>query len=90
MQIATITSRIEKSHVGKYGHVLEDYQEYGLYKKSAVLCTSSNRGYIAREKLSGPFGKVPLPEIKKILEKSEILNKREINLQYKFVSQHER
>ncbi|MGM0924672.1 MAG: hypothetical protein ACQEWW_26390 [Bacillota bacterium] len=92
VQIATITSRIEKNHVAKYGHVLEDYQEYGLHKKSAVLCTNSNRGYIAREKLSEPFGKIPFPEMKKILEKSEMLNKREINLQYKLVSdyQHER
>ncbi|WP_025907750.1 hypothetical protein [Priestia flexa] len=88
--IATLTSRIEKSHVAELGHILEDSLEYGLDKKSAILCTSFNRGYLSREKLSEPFGKIPYPELKKYFEKAEMLNKKEHKLHMKLVSEIER
>ena len=90
VKIATITSRIEKKHVQEYGHLLEKSEEYGLKKKSAVLCTRFNIGVLAKENLSEPYAHVPFPEMKKILEKAEALNKKEHGLQIRLVSELER
>ncbi|WHY71251.1 hypothetical protein [Fictibacillus enclensis] len=90
VQIATLTSRIEKRHVAEIGHILEDSLEYGLIKKSAVLCSPYNIGYLSRENLSEPFGKVPLTEMVKVFDKVEQVNKKEHNLHMKLVSEHER
>lgn len=90
VKIATLTSRIEKNHVKQYGHTLDKTKEYGLTKPSAVLCTESNMGIIPREKLSGPIGRLPFSEMDKILEKTELVNKKEHNLKMKLMSELER
>ncbi|RXZ01428.1 hypothetical protein [Fictibacillus sp. S7] len=69
---------------------MEDSLEYGLTKKSAVLCSPYNIGYLSRENLSEPFGKVPLTDMAKVLDKMEQVNKKEHNLHMKLVSEHER
>lgn len=90
VQIATITSRIEKRHIAEFGHVLENSLEYGLTKKSAVLCSPYNIGYLSRENLSEPFYQLPLTEMVKVIDKMEQVNKKEHNLHMKLVSEHER
>lgn len=90
VKVATITSRIEKGHVKEYGHIIEKSLDYGLAKKSAVLCTRANMGILARENLSEPFGRLPFEEVKKVLEKSEKLNKKEHGLAYNLKSELER
>ncbi|MFF2588840.1 hypothetical protein ACFVSS_13215 [Peribacillus butanolivorans] len=47
-------------------------------------------GVLAKENLSEPYAHVPFPEMKKILEKAESLNKKEHGLQIKLVSELER
>ncbi|MFS0604929.1 type II toxin-antitoxin system PemK/MazF family toxin [Peribacillus frigoritolerans] len=90
VKVATLTSRIEKKHVQEYGHLLEKSEEYGLKKKSAVLCTKFNMGVLAKENLSEPYAHVPFTEMKMILEKAESLNKKEHGFQMKLVSELER
>lgn len=90
VKVATITSRIDKKHVEKYGHIMENSLDYGLTKKSAVLCTRANMGILARENLSEPFGRLPFEEVKQVLQKAEQLNKKEHGLAYKLKSELER
>ncbi|MGG0286755.1 hypothetical protein ABEY41_16885 [Peribacillus butanolivorans] len=53
-------------------------------------CTRFNMGVLAKENLSEPYAHVPFPEMKKILEKAEALNKKEHGLQIRLVSELER
>ena len=90
VKVATITSRIEKKHVEKYGHIIEKSLDYGLAKKSAVLCSRANIGILARENLSEPLCRLPFEEVKKVLQKAEQLNKKEHGLMYNMKSELER
>ena len=90
VKIATITSRVEKEHVKENGHQLENYEEYGLNKPSAVLCTRFNMGVLSRDNVSEPIGRIPFSEMKQVLEKAEQLNKIELRYNMKVVSELER
>lgn len=90
VKVATLTSRIEKRHVKEFGHTLDKTEEYGLNKPSAVLCTNANRGIIPREKLSGPYGRLPFSEMEKIFKKIQQVNQKEHGLKMKLISELER